>query len=179
MTPAEIVRAKALRIELLVLDVDGVLTDGSLWYSDQGDELKSFSVRDGLGLKLWQQAGGRVAILSGRESKAVTRRAKELGLYPLVQGCDDKATGLAKLLAEAEVPADRACGMGDDLPDLPFLARCGLAVTVADAAPEVRAMADHVTAAPGGRGAVREAVEWLLRVRGQWAELVEKYRVSG
>jgi len=173
------IREKALRIELLVLDVDGVLTDGSLWYADGGDELKRFHVRDGLGLKLWRQAGGRAAILSGRASEAVTRRAKELGLYPIIQGCDDKAAGLAKLLDEAEVPADHVCGMGDDLPDLPFLARCGLALTVGDAAPEVRAMADHVTAAPGGRGAVREAVEWLLKVRGQWAAVVDRYRVSG
>lgn len=172
-------RAKALRIELLVLDVDGVLTDGGLWYGDSGDELKRFHVRDGLGLKLWQRVGGRAAILSGRESKAVTRRAKELGLEPILQGCDDKAAGLAKLLAEAEVSADQACGMGDDLPDLPFLTRCGLAIAVGDAAPEVRATADHVTAAPGGRGAVREAVEWLLTVRGQWTQLVDRYRVSG
>lgn len=173
------IRAKAEWVELLVLDVDGVLTDGSLWYSDRGEELKRFHVRDGLGLKLWQKAGGRAAILSGRRSEAVARRAAELGLHPVIQGSDDKAAGFARLLAETGTTADRVCGVGDDLPDLPFLSQCGLAVAVGDAAPEVQAAADHVTAAPGGRGAVREAVEWLLKARGQWIGLMDGFRVSG
>jgi 3-deoxy-D-manno-octulosonate 8-phosphate phosphatase (KDO 8-P phosphatase) len=173
------VRAKAEWIELLVLDVDGVLTDGSIWYSDRGDELKRFHVRDGQGLKMWQKAGGRVAVLSGRRSDTVARRAAELGLHPVFQGYDDKGAGLDALLAEVGLPPDRVCGVGDDLPDLPFLTRCGLAVAVGDAAAEVRTAADHVTTAPGGQGAVREAVEWLLKVRGQWAALVDRYRVSG
>jgi len=172
-------RAQAERIELLVLDVDGVLTDGGIWYSDGGEELKRFHVRDGLGLKMWQAAGGRAAVLSGRRSETVTRRAAELGLHPVSQACADKAAGFAALLAEVGLTADRVCGVGDDLPDLPFLSRCGLAVAVGDAVAEVQAAADHVTTAPGGRGAVRETVEWLLKVRGQWAALVDDYRVSG
>ena len=172
-------RAKAERIELLVLDVDGVLTDGGIWYSDRGEELKRFHVRDGLGLKMWQTAGGRAAILSGRRSETVTRRAAELGLHPVAQGCADKAAGFAAILADVGLTADRVCGVGDDLPDLPFLTRCGLAVAVGDAAAEVQAAVDYVTTAPGGRGAVRETVEWLLKVRGQWAALVDEYRVSG
>lgn len=173
------VRAKAARVDVLVLDVDGVLTDGGIWYTERGDELKRFHVRDGFGLKLWQRAGGRAAILSGRHSEAVARRAAELGLAPVYQGYDDKAAGFDALLAEIGATADRVCGVGDDLPDLPFLTRCGLAVAVGDAAFEVQSAADHVTAAPGGRGAVREAVEWLLKARGQWANLVDRYRVSG
>ncbi len=172
-------RARAERIELLVLDVDGVLTDGGIWYSDRGEELKRFHVRDGLGLKLWQKAGGRAAVLSGRRSETVTRRAAELGLHPVSQGCADKAAGFAELLAEVGLTADRVCGVGDDLPDLPFLTRCGLAVAVGDAVAEVQAAADYVTTAPGGRGAVRETVEWLLKVRGQWAELVSGFRFQG
>ena len=172
-------RAKAERIAVLVLDVDGVLTDGGIWYTDRGDELKRFHARDGLGLNLWRRAGGRAAVLSGRASEAVARRAAELGLAPVYQGRDDKAAGFAALLAELGVAPEQVCGIGDDLPDLPFLTRCGLAVAVGDAAAEVRSAADHVTAAPGGRGAVREAVEWLLKARGQWAELVDRYRVSG
>jgi 3-deoxy-D-manno-octulosonate 8-phosphate phosphatase (KDO 8-P phosphatase) len=174
----EVLRLKAERVELLLLDVDGVLTDGGVWYTERGDELKRFHVRDGFAVKLWRQAGGRVAILSGRRSEAVSRRAAELGIHPVYQGCDDKAAGFAALTAELGVAAEAVCGVGDDLPDLPFLRRCGLAVAVADAASEVRAAADHVTASPGGRGAVREAVEWLLKARGQWPALADRYQTG-
>jgi 3-deoxy-D-manno-octulosonate 8-phosphate phosphatase (KDO 8-P phosphatase) len=177
-TPDDL-RAKAARVELLVLDVDGVLTDGGIWYSSLGDEFKRFHVRDGQGLKMWLRAGGRAAVLTGRRSETVSRRAAELGLHPVYQGQDDKGAGFAALLAETGLTADQVCGVGDDLPDLPFLTRCGLSVAVGDAAFEVQSAVDHITAAPGGRGAVREAVEWLLKVRGQWAALVEQYRVSG
>ena len=167
--------ARAAAIELLLLDVDGVLTDGSVIYADDGTELKRFHVRDGSGLKLWHTAGKRAAIVSGRKSVAVERRATELGIGPVLQGRDDKLAAFAEVLAWHGYTPDQVCAIGDDLPDVPLLRRCGLAVAVADACPEARAAAHYVTAAPGGRGAVREAIEWLLTAQGRWAELTARY----
>lgn len=167
--------ARAAKIELLLLDVDGVLTDGRIVYADDGTELKLFHVRDGSGLKFWHLAGNRSAIVSGRSSKAVERRAAELGVSPVLQGRSEKLPAFEAVLAETGLSADRVCAIGDDLPDLPVLRRAGLSVAVADACPEVRAAASHVTTAPGGRGAVREAVEWLLKLQGRWDELVSRH----
>ncbi len=178
MDPAELA-ARAARIELLVLDVDGVLTDGSVVYADSGEELKRFHVRDGAGLKLWRAAGHRAAVVSGRSSAAVGRRMAELGVAPVLQGRDDKAAAFAEVLAAAGLTADRACAVGDDLADLAVMTLAGLAVAVADAAPEVRAAAHYVTMTPGGRGAVREAVEWLLKLQGRWDQLIAGYRPAG
>lgn len=166
---------RAPRVELLLLDVDGVLTDGSIVYADDGAELKRFHVRDGSGLKLWQAAGKRAAIVSGRSSLAVTRRATELGVAPVLQGYADKLAAFEALLAETGVRPEQVCAVGDDLPDLPVLRRCGVAVAVADACLEVRVAADYVTAVPGGRGAVRDAIEWLLRAQGRWESIVARY----
>jgi 3-deoxy-D-manno-octulosonate 8-phosphate phosphatase (KDO 8-P phosphatase) len=168
--------ARAARIRLLLLDVDGVLTDGRIVYADDGTELKRFHVRDGSGLKFWRDAGKRAAIVSGRSSAAVTRRAAELGVAPVHQAQGDKLPAFERVLAEVGVSADEVCAVGDDLPDLPVLLRAGLAVAVADAAPEVRAAVDFVTAAPGGAGAVREAIEWLMKLTGEWGRVVESYR---
>jgi 3-deoxy-D-manno-octulosonate 8-phosphate phosphatase (KDO 8-P phosphatase) len=162
------------RIRLLLLDVDGVLTDGRITYTDAGQEIKAFHVRDGSGVKFWQRGGGRVAILSGRSSPAVARRAAELGIDPVVQGADEKLPALRRILSETGLRPDQVCAVGDDLPDLPVLTRCGLAAAVADAAPEVRAVAHFVTTAPGGRGAVREVVEWLMRAQGTWDPVVAR-----
>jgi 3-deoxy-D-manno-octulosonate 8-phosphate phosphatase (KDO 8-P phosphatase) len=178
LTDAEL-RDRAARVRLLVLDVDGVLTDGSILYTDDGAEAKRFHVRDGSGLKLWRLAGNRAAIVSGRRSVAVERRAAELGIDPVVQGRDDKLPALNEVLAATGLRADEACAVGDDLADLPVLAACGLAVAVADACPEVIAAAHYTTRVPGGRGAVRDAVECLLEWQGRWAGLVDRYRVSG
>ncbi len=167
--------ARAAAIELLLLDVDGVLTDGSVIYADDGAELKRFHVRDGSGLKLWHTAGKRSAIVSGRKSAAVTRRAAELGIAPVLQGCDDKFAALGDVLVATGLAPAQVCAIGDDLPDLPLLRQCGLAVAVADACPEVRAAAHFVTDDPGGRGAVRAAIEWLLKAQGRWAELTARY----
>jgi 3-deoxy-D-manno-octulosonate 8-phosphate phosphatase (KDO 8-P phosphatase) len=167
---------RAARIELLLLDVDGVLTDGALVYTDAGAELKRFHVRDGSGLKLWRDAGKRAAIVSGRNSPAVDRRAAELGITPVRQGCADKLPAFEAILAETGLRPEQVCAVGDDLPDLPVLLRCGLAVAVADACSEVRAEAVYVTAVPGGHGAVRDAVEWLLKLRGEWDALVRRFR---
>src|SRR5438552_11603149 len=144
--------SRAARIRLLLLDVDGVLTDGAIVYADDGTELKRFHVRDGSGLKLWQLAGRRAAIVSGRNSPAVARRAAELGVAPVLQGRADKLAAFEALLAETGLRPEQVCAVGDDLPDLPVLRRCGLAVAVADACPEVRAAAGYVAAPPGGPG---------------------------
>lgn len=164
--------ARAAAIELLLLDVDGVLTDGSVIYAGDGTELKRFHVRDGSGLKLWHAAGKRSAIVSGRTSAAVERRARELGIGPVLQGRDDKLAALAEVLTATGLVPEQVCAVGDDLPDLPVLRRCGLSVAVADACAEVRTAAHYVTAAPGGRGAVRDAIEWLLKAQGRWNELI-------
>lgn len=168
---------RAARIELLLLDVDGVLTDGSIVYGGEDLELKRFHVRDGSGLKLWQRAGKRAAILSGRSSRAVDRRAAELGVSPVFQGRTEKLPAFEELLAATGLRAEQVCAIGDDLPDLPVLLRCGLGIAVADACRELREAADYTTALPGGRGAVRDAIEWLLKLQGSWNELVATYRV--
>lgn len=149
-------------IRLLVLDVDGVLTDGRLWYGSDGEELKGFHVRDGLGIKSLQAAGVEVAIISGRASPAVARRAGELGLRHIVQGCEDKGRAFDTLCATLGIRAHEVACVGDDTPDLPMLARAGIAIAVADAHPDVRAAASRVTTLPGGHGAVREVCDWLL-----------------
>jgi len=172
----EVSRERFGRIELLLLDVDGVLTDGSVTYTDDGREIKSFHVRDGSGIKAWQRSGKRVAILSGRSSPAVNRRATELGIELVVQGADDKLVALRRILEETGLRADQVCAIGDDLPDLPVLMACGLGIAVADAVKELKEAAAFVTNTPGGRGAVREAIEWLMRGQGTWDEAVARLR---
>jgi 3-deoxy-D-manno-octulosonate 8-phosphate phosphatase (KDO 8-P phosphatase) len=167
------------RVELLVLDVGGVLTDGTLLYTDSGEEAKRFHVRDGSGLKLWLAAGKQCGVISGRSSVAVHRRAAELGLGPVLQGRADKAAALDELLAATGRTADVACAVGDDLADLALFHRVGVRIAVADACPEVQAAADFVTITQGGRGAVREAVEWLLKAQGHWEALVARFRPAG
>jgi 3-deoxy-D-manno-octulosonate 8-phosphate phosphatase (KDO 8-P phosphatase) len=155
----------ARRVRLVALDVDGVLTDGRLYLSAAGEELKVFHVRDGSGLVALQRAGVAVAIVSGRDSAAVTRRAAELGIRHVRQGIADKGAEFGRLLADLGVaPEDTAC-VGDDTPDLPMLRRAGLAVAVADAHPSVLAAARWVTPSPGGRGAVRDVCDLLLSAR--------------
>jgi 3-deoxy-D-manno-octulosonate 8-phosphate phosphatase (KDO 8-P phosphatase) len=162
------------QIEMLLLDVDGVLTDGRIVYADNGMEIKSFHVRDGSGLKIWQREGKRAGIITGRRSQVVEVRAAELGLEPVIQGAADKLAAFETILAQAGLPCEHAAYIGDDLPDLPVLCRCGLAVAVADACPEVTARAHYVTRAAGGHGAVREAIELILRAQGRWQRVVEQ-----
>jgi 3-deoxy-D-manno-octulosonate 8-phosphate phosphatase (KDO 8-P phosphatase) len=159
---------KARRTRLLVLDVDGVLTDGVLVYGASGEEIKRFHVRDGLALQQARRAGVEVAIVSGRASAAVTRRMSELGVVEVYQGVGDKEALLRGLLARLGVSAAETAVMGDDLPDLPLMRMAGIAMAPVDAAPEVRQVADWVSRSAGGHGAVREAVEWLLRSRKAW-----------
>lgn len=164
--------ATARNIKLLALDVDGVLTDGRITYGNDGEELKSFNIKDGLGIKLLQAAGVEVAIITGRQSNIVDRRAGELGIGTIIQGREDKLVALKELCDTRGLELSECAYMGDDLPDLAALRAAGLALTVADAVPEVRAVAQWQSSLPGGAGAVREACEALLKARGQWAARV-------
>lgn len=175
-TPPPALADRCGGIELLVLDVDGVLTDGGILYADDGAELKQFHVRDGSGLKIWQYLGKRTAIITGRASKVVTVRAAELGIAPVYQGTPEKMAAFRELLAAGGLRPEQVCFVGDDVPDLPLLLSAGLAVAVADACPEVRAAAHYVTRAAGGRGAVRETIELILRCQGAWQQVVERFR---
>jgi len=161
-------------ISLLILDVDGVLTDGSLPFDRDGNSVKAFFVRDGSALKLWRDAGGRVALLSGRESPAVATRARELGIEAVVQGAAHKLAAYESLKQRFGVEDSALCYVGDDWPDLQPMARCGLPVAVADATPTVKRAAKLVTNRPAGRGAVAEVVERLLRLTDRWDEMLSK-----
>jgi 3-deoxy-D-manno-octulosonate 8-phosphate phosphatase (KDO 8-P phosphatase) len=174
--PKPSIQERCRPVGLLIVDVDGVLTDGQIIYGDDGVEVKAFHVRDGTGLKLWQAAGKRAALITGRASRAVERRAAELGVGPVFQGAADKWPAYRHLLAAGGWRPEQVCYVGDDLPDLPVLEDCGLAVAVADACPEVRSAAHYVTRAAGGRGAVREVVEVILHCQGLWPGVVERFR---
>jgi 3-deoxy-D-manno-octulosonate 8-phosphate phosphatase (KDO 8-P phosphatase) len=169
------VKARCAAIELLVMDVDGVLTDGVIALDDRGVELKHFYVRDGSALALWRRAGKRAAILSGRSARCVERRAAELGIASVIQGRPEKAGPFRALLADLGLEPPQVGFLGDDLPDLPVLLSAGLAACPADAVPEVRAACHVVTAAPAGRGAVREVVELILRHQGAWDRLIAPF----
>jgi len=162
-------------IDLLVLDVDGVLTDGTVNLGPDGAEIKAFHVRDGSGIKYWRRAGRKVAFLTGRSSPAVDRRAEELGVDAVRQGAKDKLPALEEMLSQLGAAAERTAVVGDDLPDLPMMLRCGFAACPADAVDEVRARADYVAAAAGGRGCVREIIEMLLKSAGLWEGILSRY----
>ena len=172
MNPEEAAR----HIRLLLLDVDGVLTDGRLYYGNNGEELKAFHIQDGLGIKLLQRNGVRVGIITGRRSELVARRAGELGIELLVQGREDKSRALDELLVRDPIPLHQIAFMGDDLPDLPVMTRVGLALTVADCASSVAPRAHWQARRGGGRGAVREAAEFILKAQGRFDAAVEGYR---
>ena len=159
---------RCARVELLVLDVDGVLTDGRIIYAGSDVEVKAFHVRDGSGLKLWRDAGKRTAIITGRDSPAVVRRAGELKIDFVVQGVGDKLAALQSILAAAKLGAEQVAAIGDDVLDWPVLRTVGLAVAVADGCPEVRQAAHYVTRTKGGAGAAREAIELVMRCQATW-----------
>ena len=163
-------------IEMLVLDVDGVLTDGRIITHQDGSESKCFHVLDGHGIRLWQRAGLKMAWLSGRQSVDTIRRAEELQMTHVLQDCHDKLPALKKLLEEVGVPAQNVAYVGDDLMDLPPMRCVGFAVAVANAVDEVKACADYVTARAGGAGAVREVIEYILKGSGRWESVMERYR---
>ena len=168
-------REQLRRIRLLLLDVDGVLTDGRIFYNDHGVESKTFDVKDGHGLKLLQRAGLRVGIITGRSSEVVKVRAAELGIDILFQGVRDKLEPYRRVLADYELQDSEVAYVGDDLVDLPILQRVGFAVTVADAVEEVKPTVHYVCRRPGGRGAVREVCDLILKEAGYWPEVTARY----
>lgn len=177
MTDVSIKKSSELAkaIKLLALDVDGVLTDGSLYFGADGDTLKAFNSLDGHGLKMLQASGVSLAIITGRESEIVTRRANELGIDVIVQGREDKLTALQEVAEQLSLSLDQVAYAGDDLPDLSAIMVAGLGIAVANAATGVAAGADYVTQATGGAGAVREICEFILVAQGNWDAILTRY----
>lgn len=155
-------------IKILILDVDGVLTDGRIIINDHGEETKAFNVKDGYGIRALQDAGIDVAVITGRKSGVVEHRARDLGIRNVYQGVADKRSACIKLLEERRLTGDQACYIGDDLPDIPVLQYVGMPVAVADAVKEVRDAALYITEKNGGNGAVREVCELILKARDAW-----------
>ena len=155
-------------IKLLILDVDGVLTDGQIFLNHNGEEMKAFSVRDGFGLKMLMAGGVDAAIITGRTSPAVAHRGRELGITHVLQGVGNKKDACRKMIKNRRLEREDVCCVGDDLPDLAMFDEVGLTVAVADAADEVRERADVITTRKGGHGAVRELCEWILKAKGKW-----------
>jgi len=168
-------RARAKCLKLMIFDVDGVMTDGTLYYSEHGEELKAFNIQDGHGIKMLRQQGVEVALISGRRSRAVELRAANLGITHLFQGAEDKREAYAALLAQLGLPAPQTGYMGDDLIDLPLITRCGFAATVSAAPEAVRSRSHYIALAPGGHGAVREVCEFILDAQGLLARAIEAH----
>jgi 3-deoxy-D-manno-octulosonate 8-phosphate phosphatase (KDO 8-P phosphatase) len=177
MDETDEVESRAARVRLLLLDCDGVLTDGRITPVEGGEELKSFHTHDGHGLVMLHRAGLRSGIISGRASRLVELRAADLGVSFVRQGALDKVKAFESLMAEAGVEPSEAAYVGDDVVDIPLMRRCALAVAVADATPDTRAAAHYVTRLPGGFGAVREVCELILKAQGRWDELMKRYLV--
>ena len=169
------VQERAARIKLLLMDCDGVLTDGRIWIFENGEEQKGFHTRDGLGIDWWHRAGLRSGIISGRRSSAVETRARTLGMSFIIQGSENKRDAFADIVTQAGVAHAEVAYIGDDLNDIPLMLQSGLGVAVADAAFETREHAHYVTKAPGGFGAVREVIELLLKSQARWDALIRSY----
>ena len=167
---------KIKRIKILALDVDGVLTDGRIIYDSLGHEIKFFDVQDGYGIILWRRLGLRTAILSARSAKPVDVRAGDLKIDKIYQNAFPKIDAYEKLLQDFDARDDEVCFVGDDLPDLAVLKRAGFAVAVANASADVKAVADYVTRNPGGRGAVREVIELILKTQDKWTMVVRMHQ---
>ncbi len=163
------------RIRLLCLDVDGVLTDGGISIDDSGHETKRFHVRDGAALRMWSRLGLETAVITGRNGMALRHRLRELGVRHVISGSKDKGSAFESLLGDLGIAAAQSAMIGDDLPDLPILRRCGLPIAVRDASQEVLDVARFVTTHGGGNGAVREAVEHILKGEGRWIEAVRTF----
>lgn len=164
-------------IELIVSDVDGVLTDGTIVFNNEGIESKRFHIRDGLGIKLWQRAGGKFGLVTGRNSHIVNVRAAELGIELVRQGIEHKLAVLREIAGQFHLSAEQICYIGDDLPDLPAVRFAGLGVAVADSCAELRDVAAYVTQLAGGQGAVRETVELILKSQQRWDDVIQKYEI--
>ncbi len=175
-SPSPEVLQRASRITTLVMDVDGVLTDGRIVYAGYGDELKSFDVQDGAGLVFWNRVGLKAAIITSRTSKLVKRRAKELQIGFLSQGQSAKLPVYEQLLKRWRLSDEQVCVMSDDLMELPLLLRAGLAVAVSNAVEDVKRISHYVTHKPGGRGAVREVTDMILKAKGLWDQVTQRFQ---
>lgn len=169
------IQERASRIKLLLMDCDGVLTDGRVWLFENGEEQKGFHTRDGLGIELWHRAGLKSGIISGRNSSAVERRAQGLGMAFVVQGVTEKVQAFTQTVTQAGVTNEEVAFIGDDLNDIPLMMRSGLGIAVADAAAETREAAHYVTQLAGGYGAVREVIELILKAQDRWDDLTAHY----
>jgi len=167
---------KCAQIRLLLSDVDGVMTDGRLGFDNQGTESKQFHVRDGQGIRLWQQSGGQMGIVTGRSSQIVKLRAAELNIEIVRQGVDDKLGVVQAICEQLEIEPAQVCYVGDDLPDLAVFGKVGLSIAVADAVEELCQAADYTTSLQGGHGAIREVVELLLKNTNRWDAVLRKYQ---
>jgi 3-deoxy-D-manno-octulosonate 8-phosphate phosphatase (KDO 8-P phosphatase) len=166
---------KAKQLKLLILDVDGVLTDGKLFFDDNGKEYKSFHARDGHGIKLLQQTGVQVAVISGRKSLPVALRMKHLGIAHIYQGHEDKRAAFAEILAKMNITAAQAAHVGDDVLDLPIMTQVGLAIAVQDAHFAVKQRAHWCTPSAGGQGAVREVCDFIMQAQGSFDSILNSY----
>jgi 3-deoxy-D-manno-octulosonate 8-phosphate phosphatase (KDO 8-P phosphatase) len=176
MIQPEVIK-RAQRIKLLLMDCDGVLTDGRLWLTSDGDEQKSFHARDGQGISVWHRAGYQSGVISGRTSTALDRRARDMKMAYIHQYAKDKIAAMEECLIAASVTTDECCFIGDDLGDIAVMRRVGLAIAVGDAALDTKAVAHYVTDKRGGKGAVRETVELILKAQRRWDDLVAQVTI--
>jgi len=165
------------KINQLILDVDGVLTDGTLYFDNNGSEIKTFNVQDGHGIKLWMRAGNSIAIITGRQSDALMHRCSDLGIKAVYQNAKNKIEILNEYISENNVKPLEICYMGDELVDIPVFRKVGLAVAVDNAVPEAIENADLITEKTGGKGAVRETIDFLLKQKGQWKTVTDRYLI--
>ncbi len=171
----EEIEQKAKQLKLLILDVDGVLTDGRLFFDKNGDEYKCFHARDGHGIKLLQQTGVKIAVISGRKSQSVALRMKNLGIEHVYQGHENKIAAFNEIIQSVGVKPEQAAHMGDDLLDLPIMVRVGLSIAVNDANQSVKDYADWCTQTPGGLGAVREVCDFIMQAQGTFDAVLQSY----
>ena len=173
--PLELALEKAKKLKLLILDVDGVLTDGKLFFDNEGNEYKSFHARDGHGIKLLRQTGVEVAVISGRKSNSVALRMKNLGIMHVYQGYENKQAAFNEIIKNTGITSEQVAHVGDDLLDLPIMIRVGLAIAVCDANFAVKERADWCTTLPGGQGAVREVCDFIMQAQGHFDEILNAY----
>jgi 3-deoxy-D-manno-octulosonate 8-phosphate phosphatase (KDO 8-P phosphatase) len=169
------IKDRLSKIRILILDVDGVMTDGRIIMDDEGRQMKNFDVRDGHGLKMIQRCGVKVVLLTGRTSEVVKHRARELGIKDIYQGARNKKEVFEKILDKHKLPPEAVAFIGDDIVDIPVLNRVGFSASVVDAADIVKKSVDYVTRNQGGRGAVREICDLILQAQGKWPEIATKY----
>jgi len=169
--------ARMQSVELILSDVDGVMTDGGITYDNQGIETKTFHVRDGMGIKLWQKTGHRFGVITARSSHIVKLRMDELGVDFIRQGTEQKLAAAQQIIEELNLEPQNVCYIGDDLTDVGLMKSIGMSASVADAAEDVKKVADYVTKSTGGKGAIRELIEMILKSQKRWNELLQSYGI--